>query len=267
MKENNVAARFFSLLFATVAVVAAVAFLFSAGGIMPTATGAPLNTAEKQTWSAGKPAPPIDGQQPAQTETATFGMGCFWCPDGLFGVLPGVVRTRVGYAGGEKADPTYYRLGDHTETIQVDFDPKRITYEKLLQIFWDNHNPTARSWSKQYGSVILYAGEEQQLFAERSKKQTEKDLGAEVFTRVEPLDKFFRAEDYHQKYYLRKHENVMADLQARFSSSEEFVDSTAAARLNGFVSGDGESKTFLTEISGYGLSPQAREFVKTRVVH
>src|SRR4051812_14157562 len=84
------------------------------------------------------------------TTTATFAMGCFWSPDARFGSTPGVVRTRVGYTGGELPDPTYAKLGDHTETIQLDYDPARISYEELLQIFWTGHNPVKRVWGRQY---------------------------------------------------------------------------------------------------------------------
>ncbi|MFB6190699.1 MAG: peptide-methionine (S)-S-oxide reductase, partial [Candidatus Nanohaloarchaea archaeon] len=75
-----------------------------------------------------------------ELEKAAFGMGCFWGPDALFGSLEGVVRTRVGYAGGEKKDPTYKDLGNHTETVLVEYDPERIGYEDLLDVFWENHD-------------------------------------------------------------------------------------------------------------------------------
>jgi len=84
------------------------------------------------------------------TVKATFALGCFWGPDGLFGATPGVIRTRVGFTGGSKAAPTYKSLGDHTEAIEIDFDPKEITYDKLLDMFWTHHDPTARC-TKQVG--------------------------------------------------------------------------------------------------------------------
>src|SRR5262249_18399740 len=75
--------------------------------------------------------------------------------------LPGVVRTRVGYTGGTSKDPTYYSLGDHTETLQIDFDPTVITYEQLLEVFWHTHNPCAQPWSRRYMSTVFYHGESQ----------------------------------------------------------------------------------------------------------
>ena len=90
--------------------------------------------------------PPIDAAAPAKTETATYAMGCFWGPDSLFGSLDGVIRTRVGYAGGTTESPTYHNIGDHTETIQIDYNPAKISYEQLLEIYWDNHNPAVQPW-------------------------------------------------------------------------------------------------------------------------
>src|SRR6185369_16580386 len=105
--------------------------------------------------------PPIDAAAPAKTETATFALGCFWCPDAQFGVLSAVVRTRVGYCGGTLKDPTYHELGDHTESIQVDFDPTKLTYGQILDRIWVSHNPCATAWSRQYMSAIFYEGEAQ----------------------------------------------------------------------------------------------------------
>lgn len=96
--------------------------------------------------------------------TATLGMGCFWSPEALFGHLPGVVRTRTGYAGGTTPEPDYRRMGDHTEMVQIDYDPGRISYEELLQVFWDHHNPVNINGYKgrQYLSLVLFHGEEQE---------------------------------------------------------------------------------------------------------
>src|SRR6056297_3828024 len=90
-----------------------------------------------------------------ETETATFALGCFWGPDASFGALEGVIRTRVGYAGGSTEGPTYKMIGDHTETIEIDYDPAVISYRELLEIFFDSHNPYSQSYSRQYASLIL----------------------------------------------------------------------------------------------------------------
>ena len=86
--------------------------------------------------------PPIDAAAPSNIETATFALGCFWSPDARFGVVPGVVRTRVGYAGGNTQNPSYHDLGGHTESIQIDYDPTQTSYKTMLELFWANHTPT-----------------------------------------------------------------------------------------------------------------------------
>lgn len=82
------------------------------------------------------------GRQADRIQTATFGMGCFWGPEALFGQMPGVVRTRVGYAGGKTAEPTYREMGDHSETLQVDFDSERLSFRQIVTAFWNHHKPS-----------------------------------------------------------------------------------------------------------------------------
>lgn len=103
------------------------------------------------------------------TETATLAMGCFWGPEALFGALPGVVRTRTGYAGGTASDPTYRHMGDHTETVEVDFDPAVLAYDDILRVFWNGHRPeNINSYKgRQYQSMLLYRSPEQKDAIER----------------------------------------------------------------------------------------------------
>jgi methionine-S-sulfoxide reductase len=108
-----------------------------------------------------------------------------------------VIRTRVGYAGGRKANPDYGHIGDHTETVQVDYDPQRITYNELLDIFWRSHKPTGRSWSRQYMNAVFYHDDRQRQLAMDSKAAVEKKIGQGVKTEVAPLRTFTMAEDYH----------------------------------------------------------------------
>jgi peptide-methionine (S)-S-oxide reductase len=147
------------------------------------------------------------------------------------------VRTRVGYAGGSLANPTYYNLGDHTESIQIDFDPEVITYEELLEIFWNRHDPTLVSTSVQYQSMILTSGDVQQQIALQSRDQKEVELGKSIQTIITPLEAFTRAEAYHQKYYLRGKADLVAILQQVYPDEADWVDSTAAARMNGLAGG------------------------------
>lgn len=135
-----------------------------------------------------------------QTATARFGMGCFWHPDDYFAGLNGVISTRVGYAGGSLADPTYEDLGDHTETVEIEFDPSQISYQQLLKHFWSEHDPLAQQ-KTQYRSVIFVMNDDQRAQALASKRAHQKRLGQPVRTSIEPAGQFYLAEDYHQKYY------------------------------------------------------------------
>ena len=95
-----------------------------------------------------------------------------------------MIRTRVGYAGGSTNNPTYYNLGNHSETIQIDYDTTRISYEELLEVFWDNQNPTTQPWSRQYMSIIFYHNEDQRSVALASLQRKEASLGQEILTEV-----------------------------------------------------------------------------------
>jgi peptide-methionine (S)-S-oxide reductase len=138
----------------------------------------------------------------AKTEKATFALGCFWQPQMVFDKVEGVVKTRVGYAGGSKERPTYEDLGDHTETIEIEFDPARVGYAKLLNIFWMQHNPTVEQ-KTQYQSKIFYHDETQKALAEKTKAEQGKKYRGEILTEILPAGKFWEAEEYHQKYLVK----------------------------------------------------------------
>lgn len=133
------------------------------------------------------------------TQTATFALGCFWGPDEYFTKLPGVADVRVGYAGGTKDSPTYHDLGDHTETVEIDFDPAQISYEQLLDHFWEEHDPT-QQFKTQYQSMILTNGPEQAATATASKVARQAQTKREIVTLIRPAERFWLAEEYHQKY-------------------------------------------------------------------
>lgn len=141
-----------------------------------------------------------------------------------------MIRTRVGYAGGTKKDPTYRDLGDHTETIEIEFDPKVISYEALLEVFWKSHSPSSDAWSRQYMNAVFCNSEAQ-------RKAAEAKLDGEVKTKILPATKFTNAEDYHQKYRLRSHRDLDAALHKLYPDEAAFRDSTAAARANAILSG------------------------------
>ena len=110
--------------------------------------------------------------------------------DAQFGALEGVVRTRAGYAGGTTPNPDYGHIGDHTETVQVDYDPDRISYADLLKVFWESHRPTSRPWKRQYMNAVFYRDARQQEEALASKAALEARLGRTVNTEVLPLRSF-----------------------------------------------------------------------------
>jgi peptide-methionine (S)-S-oxide reductase len=166
-----------------------------------------------------------------------------------------VVRTRVGYAGGTKEDPTYYSLGDHSETIQIDYDPTQISYQELLEVFWDSHSPTTRSWSRQYMSIIFYHNKEQKRLAEESRDREAAKVEGKIFTEIVPFSEFYLAEDYHQKYRLRGVPELLREYETLYPNLEDFVDSTAVARVNGYLGGHSTLVDLEAEIDDLGLSP------------
>lgn len=148
-------------------------------------------------------------------EKATFGAGCFWGVEETFRATPGVKNTAVGYSGGTLDNPTYEDVctgkTGHAEVVEVEFDPAELSYEKLLQIFFENHNPTQLNrqgpdTGTQYRSAIFYHSEEQKTAAEKAKEAL-KNSGKykyPIVTEISPASKFYRAEDYHQKYLAKR---------------------------------------------------------------
>lgn len=176
-----------------------------------------------------------------------------------------MIRTRVGYAGGAKENPTYHHLGDHTETLQVDYDPSKISYEKLLELFWEEHDPTSRSWSRQYQAVVFYHDEEQKRSALAGRDRLAARKGKTIHTEVLPYSRFYTAEDYHQKYYLRGHRNIMRQFLQHYPQAVDLMNSTAAARVNGYLGGYGTPAALKADIDRLGLSEAAREELLERV--
>jgi peptide-methionine (S)-S-oxide reductase len=205
--------------------------------------------------------PPIDTVAPVKTETATFALGWFWGSDSRFGSLEGVIRTRVGYAGGTTNYPTYYNIGDHSETVQIDYDPTQISYEKLLEVFWNSHNPATQQWSKQYMSIIFYHSEEQKSLALTSMQREETRSGQKYFTEVMPFSEFFFAEDYHQKYYLQQVSDLFNEFEAMYPEISQLIRSTAVARVNGYIGGYGSYESLQEQLNSFGLSPTGNEKV------
>jgi peptide-methionine (S)-S-oxide reductase len=145
-------------------------------------------------------------------EAAYFGGGCFWCTEAIFNQLKGVLKVTPGYAGGHIPNPSYFQVSEeltgHAEVIEVIFDPKLITYQQLLDIFWHTHNPTTLNRQgadvgTQYRSIILYTSPEQEQAARKMKStlQEEQAFSQSIVTEIVPFEHFYPAEDYHHNYY------------------------------------------------------------------
>jgi len=165
-----------------------------------------------------------------------------------------VLRTRVGYAGGTSQAPTYHNIGDHTETLQIDFDPSVIPYEKLAEVFFASHSPARQAWSRQYAAIGFWHDDAQ-------RKVLEARLPAGARTEIRRYDGFTLAEEYHQKYYLQQYPELMREFRAMYPSFADFVASTAAARANGYLGGGGTAEGLQADIPLLGLSATGRDVV------
>jgi peptide-methionine (S)-S-oxide reductase len=156
-------------------------------------------------------------------------------------------------------NPTYHSLGDHTETVQIDFDPTKVSYEKLLEVFWKSHSPGSRSWSRQYKAVVFFHNEEQKRLALESRDRLAAEIKGKIYTEVLPFSGFYLAEAYHQKYRLQQDGGLMREFRAIYPDAQDFVNSTAAARVNGYLGGYGTPEELQRELTTLGLSEAGAE--------
>lgn len=147
----------------------------------------------------------------------------------------------------------------------MDYDPTQLTYEQLLDVFWASHDPTIRSLPRQYMSVIFYHHEEQERLARLTKERETARRGVPICTGIVPYSAFYRAEAYHQKYRLRQDCVLMRDFNDMYPTDEDFTDSTAATRVNGYLYGHGTMADLQNELDGLGLSPEGRALLLDRV--
>lgn len=147
-----------------------------------------------------------------KTDTVTFGNGCFWCTEAIFQDVEGVLSVESGYSGGHVDNPTYEQIGTgvtgHAECLNIIYDPSKVTYDELLEIFWQTHDPTTlnrqgNDIGPQYRSVIFYHNQQQKEVAEKYKAALDKSgaFPRPIVTTMEPFTKFYKAENYHQNYY------------------------------------------------------------------
>jgi peptide-methionine (S)-S-oxide reductase len=144
------------------------------------------------------------------TEKATFGAGCFWGVEAEFRKVQGVIEVTSGYSGGHTENPTY---GDvcsgatgHAEVVEVEYDPSKVSYEELLEVFWREHDPTQLNrqgpdFGTQYRSVIFFLTPEQETAAHASKEKAQERFKKPITTQIKPASEFYRAEEYHQRYF------------------------------------------------------------------
>ncbi len=151
-------------------------------------------------------------------------------------------------------------MGDHTEVLQVEFNPEAIPFEEILDVFWGNHNPLRLGIKpRQYMSILFYHCEEQRVKMLDKKQEWELNLKGVIQTEMTPFTTFYQAEDYHQKYYLKRYKSATETLSILFPSHEEFIQSTLVARLNGFVKGYGTLEGIRREIAEWGLNESDQE--------
>jgi len=146
----------------------------------------------------------------AKTETLVLGGGCFWCTEAAYKLLPGVKEVVSGYAGGTTRNPTYEEVcegrGNHAEVIRIHYDPQEISLDRLLDFFWEAHDPTTLNAQgadvgPQYRSIILYQSPDQKTAAEASIARAQPSFARPIVTELVPLERFWPAEDYHQDYF------------------------------------------------------------------
>ncbi|XP_006340723.1 peptide methionine sulfoxide reductase A5 [Solanum tuberosum] len=175
--------------------------------------------------------------QPLQT--AVFSLGSFWRSEASFGCLNGIVRTTVGYSGGSKANPEYRNLGDHAESVQVEYDPQVLGFRQLLEVFWASHDSRqvfgqGPDVGNQYRSIIFTSGtEESRLAAVSKEREQSKSKSSVVITQIQQLEAFYPAEPEHQKFELKRNPfllQLMGNLP-----EEELERSTLATKLNGYA--------------------------------
>ncbi|XP_075530134.1 peptide methionine sulfoxide reductase-like isoform X1 [Dermacentor variabilis] len=196
-------------------------------------------------------------------EKATFGMGCFWKSESLYGCVKGVLRTTAGFAGGTTKDPTYRSLSDYTEVVRIEFDPRETCFKELLKLFWPNHDPTREHVSREYMSVIFYHSDAQENEAKRSLEEIRKNYRAPVVTKILKLEQYHLAELHHQKYRLQRQTALYKSLIQ--SGMKDVTRSHVATRLNGYVAGFGTMAAFDAECDRLGLSADQANAVRALI--
>lgn len=151
-------------------------------------------------------------------------------------------------------------MGDHTESLLIEYDPSYLSYEDLLNMFWSAHNPRKKSLfrDRQYMSLLIYNNQQQHETALRSKEMWEKELGGPIKTEFQEASTFYQAEDYHQKYFLKRFPRAVKALESVYPTARQLTDSTVAARMNGMVRGSGKTAELKKELLTWNISEQEK---------
>jgi len=187
-------------------------------------------------------------------KTATFGMGCFWGPAAEFAMVEGVIRTRVGYTGGDSLTPSYDNLDNHIEVIEVDYNPSLISYEQLIQKYFELYNGTERPYSLRVKSVIFYRSDDEYEIASKVKADYVHSIKQGVYTEIDPIDVFFLAEDKHQLSYLKQEISLYNEIKQIFPNNNQELLSILASKLNGIIAGYGSEGQISDILSKSALS-------------
>jgi hypothetical protein len=156
-------------------------------------------------------------------------------------------------------NPSYRRLGDHIESVEVEYDPSVISYGKLLDVFWASHDPGAVPWKRQYISAIFPRNERQKDLAVRAREREAARTKRRIFTEILPATRFYPGEPYHQKFALRGKQALLEEYESIYPEYKDFLASTAVTRVNGYAGGHGTCEALMAEIDGLGLSPAGRK--------
>ncbi|MCB1221424.1 MAG: peptide-methionine (S)-S-oxide reductase [Planctomycetales bacterium] len=178
--------------------------------------------------------------------------------------MKGVYRTVVGYSGGDKLNPTYHDLGDHTESFEVWYNPEELSYAQLLAYVWDSHDPSYSTSYVQYRNVIWVHNEEQRRVSDTQKAAIEKESGKPVATLILDAKTFYPAEDYHQKYALRHNQALMQLFDRWYPKGSDFRESFTAMRFNAYLQGHGSATLLLNELDGYGLPDELKDMMRAQ---
>lgn len=154
--------------------------------------------------------------------------------------------------------PTYANIGDHSEAVRIEYDPTVITYEELLKIFWQSHDPRAKPWLRQYRNAIFTLNEEQKRAAEASRDRLARQNWWSVHTAIESATPFIRAEERHQKRFLRQAKGLFEEVASNYNGMDDLIDSIIATRLNSYLDCAGNLVTLREEIDQFGLSAGRR---------